>query len=226
MSSEGKKVQQRKLLCNSLRHRSCKLAGEIRSLLRGEIGQRICVVCPKGVGFVVAKWGIWMSGNVVVPVVDQHSAEAIEFFVRNSRARVMIGTHKSADKLLTVGQRNPNVTPVVLGQEYTANPVKTFTEPIHMESFDETFYILNSTSMILYAAGYSGKVRGLMYRHSNLNAQTDAVSKAWELQEKSSIMHSLPLNNSFGIVSSLMAPLNVGGRVVMFSNFDTVKVFL
>ena len=64
--------------------RSCKLASELRRALGPSVGQnRVCVVCPKGVSFVVAQWAVWMSGHIVVPVLSDHSPQAIEYFVKN-----------------------------------------------------------------------------------------------------------------------------------------------
>ena len=65
-------------------YRSCKLAAEIRRILDPREGQcRICVVCPKGVSFVIAQWAVWMSGHIMVPVLSTHSPKATQYFVSN-----------------------------------------------------------------------------------------------------------------------------------------------
>merc|ERR1719312_2431553 len=69
--------------------RSCKLASELRLSLGGgnpDVQSRVCILCPKGVSFVVAQWAVWMSGHIAVPVLSEHSREAIQYFVNNSNA--------------------------------------------------------------------------------------------------------------------------------------------
>ena len=51
------------------RYRACRLSKEISSALTGEkIDQKICVLCPNGLSFVVAQWATWMTGNIFVPL--------------------------------------------------------------------------------------------------------------------------------------------------------------
>jgi len=51
------------------------------------------------------------------------------------------------------------------------------------------------------------------------------VARAWDLNEKASFLHALALNEAYGAVTALAAPLSVGGKVVMLSSFDTVRVW-
>jgi len=207
--------------------RSCKLASELRRALGPSVGQnRVCVVCPKGVSFVVAQWAVWMSGHIVVPVLSDHSPQAIEYFVKNSNAQAVICTGQTADKLTKL---DSCVEVLSLGDEYTSNPVQSFdpeTDPIMVDVLDESFYSAMNSAMILYTTSASGKsVRKLMYRHANLNAQADSVSKAWQLSSKTSVLHGIPINTPYGISSAILAPLSVGGRVVMIPSNDPVKAW-
>jgi len=207
--------------------RSCKLASELRRALGPNVGQsRVCVVCPKGVSFVVAQWAVWMSGHIVVPVLSDHSPQAIEYFVKNSNAQAVICTGQTADKLTKM---DSSLEVLKLGEEYTSNPVASFdpeTDPIMVDVLDESFYTAMNSAMILYTTSASGKtVRKLMYRHANLNAQADSVSKAWQLSPTTSILHGVPINTPYGISSTILAPLSVGGRVVMIPSNDPVKAW-
>ena len=51
-----------------------------------------------------------------------------------------------------------------------------------------------------------------------------AQFQVWNLDKKSSLLNALPMNHTYGIVSSLLAPMSVGGRVVMMDKFDAVRV--
>ena len=68
------------------------------------------------------------------------------------------------------------------------------------------------------------KPQKLLLKHNDLNREMNLVRNFWELDESSSLLHSMSLYNPFGIVDSLMSPLSAGGRVVLLSQFDTTKV--
>lgn len=213
--------------------RSCKLAAEIRRILDPREGQcRICVVCPKGVSFVIAQWAVWMSGHIMVPVLSTHSPKATQYFVSNSNAEAVICTSDTADKMANLDSTCPvlnGVEILCLGSEYTKNPATDFdaeSDPIMVDVLDESFYAAMNSAMVLYTASASGKsVRKLMYNHSNLNAQAEQVAQAWQLTNKTSVLHGVPINTSYGISSAILAPLSVGGRVVMIPSNDPVKAW-
>ena len=68
------------------------------------------------------------------------------------------------------------------------------------------------------------KPQKLLLKHNDLNREMNLVRNFWELDESSSLLHSMSLYNPFGIVDSLMSPLSAGGRVVLLPQFDTTKV--
>ena len=51
------------------------------------------------------------------------------------------------------------------------------------------------------------------------------VSAGWDLNSKCSLLHALPLNRAYGNVTAMLTPLSVGGKVVMLSAFDTIRVW-
>ena len=68
------------------------------------------------------------------------------------------------------------------------------------------------------------KPQKLLLKHQDLNREMNLVRNFWDLDETSSLLHSMSLYNPFGIVDSLMSPLSAGGRVVLLPQFDTTKV--
>merc|ERR1719192_2103858 len=76
---------------------------------------------------------------------------------------------------------------------------------------------------MLYLPG--DKPQKLLLKHQDLNREMNVVRNFWDLDETSSLLHSMSLYNPFGIVDSLMSPLSAGGRVVLLSQFDTSKVW-
>lgn len=205
--------------------RSCRLAKEIVSALKnGSIDQKICVICPNGLSFVVAQWATWMTGNIFVPLSKNHSVSALEYFVKDCKASLIIGTAESSD-MLNLLSKKMEVPLLLLDKTWTTTPVKEFEEPLECDLFDMFFYAERHTALLLYTAGSNGCPTGMLYRHYNLNAQADGVTECWDLDQKSSILNALGTYQTYGIVNALLAPLSVGGRVVMMDKFDPIKVW-
>ena len=81
-------------------------------------------------------------------------------------------------------------------------------------------------ALVLYGLDSTpAHVRRVELTHGNLAYQADAVSKAWDLNEKCSFLNALPLNSAYGATTNLLAPLSVGGKVVMLSRFDPTNVW-
>merc|ERR1719270_3367540 len=72
--------------------RSFYLSLEIKKALRNQESknQRINLICPNGVSYVIGQWAIWMSGNCCVPLSGQHSTNALEYYIKDSDSVLVI----------------------------------------------------------------------------------------------------------------------------------------
>lgn len=76
---------------------------------------------------------------------------------------------------------------------------------------DEDFY-RNADAMILYTSGTTGKPKGVLLSHANLDAQVRMLLPIWQWTKKDVIVHALPLHHTHGVVNALLCPLYVGAR--------------
>lgn len=207
--------------------RSFKLAQEIKQLTataNGERQRRICLICPNGLSYVVGQWGIWMSGNTVVPISGQHSPHALEYFIKDSQCSLVIAAQSQADKVSPIATKLDKEI-FLLGSEWTQNPETTFDEHGNYPTIDIENLNCSNDAMLLYSPNLPGPPRGVIFGHEQLNSLGDLVTKAWDLNNTSSVLSALNLQQTYGIVASLIAPLSVGGSVVLLSQFDSIKVW-
>lgn len=69
-----------------------------------------------------------------------------------------------------------------------------------------------ANAMILYTSGTTGKPKGVLLSHGNLDAQIRSLVYAWSWSPADVIVHTLPLYHTHGIVNALLCPLYVGAR--------------
>lgn len=70
----------------------------------------------------------------------------------------------------------------------------------------------DSNAMMLYTSGTTGKPKGVLLSHENIDAQVRMLLDVWRWTKKDVIVHALPLNHTHGVVNALLCPLYVGAR--------------
>jgi len=75
-------------------------------------------------------------------------------------------------------------------------------------------YYSNKNAMILYTSGTTGKPKGVLLSHKNIDTQVRMLIEMWKWTPKDVIVHALPLHHTHGVVNALLCPLYVGARLV------------
>jgi len=206
--------------------RSFYLSLEIKKALKNQPNkhQKINLICPNGVSYVVGQWAIWMSGNIVVPLSGQHSDNALEYFIKDSDSSLVISSPELMNKVEEVAKKTDK--PLICQDKDLALQANIDIDKASPLIFDENLYEKDAPVMMLYLP-ISGKdqPQRFMLKHKDLNRELELINKMWNLDENSTLLHALSLYNPFGIIATLMSPLSVGGRVVLLPQFDTMKVW-
>ena len=79
--------------------------------------------------------------------------------------------------------------------------------------------------MILYTSGTTGRPKGVVTTHGNLEHQIESLVDAWGWRADDRILHVLPLHHTHGIVNALLCALWSGAACVMLPRFDAVEVW-
>lgn len=80
------------------------------------------------------------------------------------------------------------------------------------ESCMPTNFYRDADAMILYTSGTTGKPKGVLLSHANIDSQVRSLVRAWAWSPADVIVHTLPLHHTHGIVNALLCPLYVGAR--------------
>lgn len=210
-------------------NRSFYLSLEIKKALKNQSlpsqNQIISLICPNGASYVIGQWAIWMSGNIMVPISGQHTPEALEYFIKDSQSSLVISANSMLEKVEDIAIKLDKRL-ICLD---TNNPWQTHTIDFDEKSvyqgliFNEEAYPKDVPVMMLYLPDHKNK--RVFFDHRDINEELDFVSKSWNLNEDTAMLHSLSLYHTFGLVATLMSPLSVGGTVVMLPKFDTMKVW-
>jgi long-chain acyl-CoA synthetase len=204
------------LTYGQFRDAALKVAGALRA--RGvSPGDRVGMVLPNVLSFPVVFYGALLSGAAVVPMNPLLKAREVEYYLRDSGARVVVALAESAGPVeeaagtvgieaITVGAASPE-------ELMDADPIDGAVERAD-----------DDLAVILYTSGTTGQPKGAELTHANMvgNARTTADTLA-ENTADDVIMGCLPLFHVFGLTCGLNTAVLKGSTLTLIPRFDGTK---
>lgn len=182
--------------------------------------QRVAFLIPPGFEYVATQWGIWRAGGIAVPLCISHPRPELEYVIINSGASIIVAHPNFADILGAIATTH-NLR-FILTSQTLAN---------HLNRLPEID--ITRRALILYTSGTTGKPKGVVTTHANIQAQVTSLITAWEWTSSDSpaetlrerILHVLPLHHIHGIVNVLTCALWAGAECHLLSKFDAETVW-
>jgi acyl-CoA synthetase (AMP-forming)/AMP-acid ligase II len=174
-------------------------------------GDRVALVLPNGIEAVVACYGTWLFGGVVVPLNAQARSRDLGRCLSHAEAAIVVHEREHADVSSALASMSEPPQSLVWKYADALSPhAVTEPEPRAVQTPD-------SLAMLLYTSGTTGRPKGVMLTHGNLVANVRAVVQYLALTGDDSVVSILPFYYSYG-ASVLHTHLSVGGRVVLEPN--------
>lgn len=195
------------LTYGDLHRRVWALAAHISSVTQP--GDRVLLLLPAGVSWVLAFWACVVSGRVAVPLAEQRGD-----LQRSGADRLRDLARDAGASLICVPQDHPMRATAApdLGVSWltvTDDPLPAARPQLSRIDGADLAYLQ-------YTSGSTGQPRGVMVSHANVLAQGRAVIQRWKLDERSRTLCWLPLFHDYGLVSGVLVPFMAGGRVDLY----------
>ena len=182
-------------------------------LLRGtqDLGEaRVVFMVEPSFGYVVAQWSVWRAGGVAVPLCLTHPGPELDYALETTTPTIAVASAKYADVLGPLAARR--------GIEFLALD-ELDAAPTRLPDVGR-----DRRAVILFTSGTTGRPKGVVSTHANIEAQIVALVEAWEWSEDDRILLTLPLHHIHGIVNVLGCALWSGARCDILPAFDAGRV--
>ncbi len=191
-------------------------AGVATSLLSGgtDLQQaRVCYLVPPGWPYVAVQWGIWRAGGIAVPMAVSHPPAELEHVLDDARPVAVVADPELAPRVQ--GLATARGIPVLRTADLMgAAP------PAALPDVDA-----GRDAMMLYTSGTTGRPKGVVTTHANIQAQVESLTEAWGWTPDDRILLHLPLHHVHGIVNVLTCALWNGAACEILPKFDAVEVW-
>ncbi|MEA5623940.1 acyl-CoA synthetase [Nostoc sp. UHCC 0251] len=201
-----------------LLHASSQIATSLLQNAEDLQEKRVAFLIPPGFEYVATQWGIWRAGGIAVPLCVSHPRPELEYVITNSGASIIVAHPNFEDILRSLPPQ------ASLAQEHNLRFILTSeTLPSNISRLPEVD--ITRRALILYTSGTTGKPKGVVTTHQNIQAQVTSLTTAWEWTSDDRILHILPLHHIHGIVNVLTCALWAGAECHMLSKFDAQTVW-
>ncbi len=186
-----------------------------------EPGDRITVQVSKSPQTVWLYLACLRAGFVYHPLNDAYQPAELEFFVNDAEPRAVICDPGRADtfKNLVAGRDCRLLTMDDTGHGSLASGAAGASE-----EFATIDCEWDTTAVLLYSSGTTGKPKGAMLTHGNLAANTATLVSAWGFSADDRLLHALPIYHAHGLFVGLGCAMTSGCTMTFLSKFDVREV--
>ncbi len=173
---------------------------------------RIAYLIPAGFQNVAVQWGIWRAGSIAVPLCVYYSRPELEYIIENSDSTLIFG-HPDFEVVLR---------PIIqaLDRRFLLSTEIIKAGHSKLPDIDKS-----RRAMILYTSGTTGKPKGVVITHKNIESQVQSLVSAWDWSPDDHILNILPLHHVHAITNVVTCALWVGAKCEILQEFDAENVW-
>jgi long-chain acyl-CoA synthetase len=168
-------------------------------------GQRVGLLLPNLAGYPAALVGALWAGKVAVPLNPMLKPGELAFLFQDAGIDTVVVADPTA--------------PLVAGLDVRPVPIRellSFDRPAPAEPMNSD---PDSTAVMLYTSGTSGKPKGVPLTHGNLLSNAQTLIDRAGLGADEVFLGVLPMFHAFGLTGSMVMPLLLGAEVTYQPRF-------
>ncbi len=184
-----------------------------------EKGDRVILLIPKSLFFVVAHLALQKIGAIAVPLNPGFKKSELAYLFQDAGAKVILSDPGKASLIKEI---DPNLINLIVDTHKPYQDIEVFhkasenTIPLDIHS--------NDPGLIIYTSGTTGKPKGAVLTQLNLIHDARNIIKNWEICDSDVLCHALPLFHVHGLCFALQTALLAGAHVVMLDLFSARRI--
>lgn len=176
-------------------------------------GDPVAIVLPNGLEFLTVFLAVARARLIAAPLNPAYKTEEFRFYLEDIGVRALVaspGTHPARDaaKELNLptwtatraGLEGEGISSAACGLADTARP--------------------DDIALFLHTSGTTSRPKGVPLTHANLMASLGNIARHYQMSPDDTGLVVMPLFHVHGLIGATLAPLSVGGTLVIPSRFS------
>jgi amino acid adenylation domain-containing protein len=173
-------------------------------------GDRVVLVVPNCIEFVVAFWAIQYLGAVAVPLNPDIRSPKLRWIIQDCSPSAVITHPSTSARVSEVNQTDMGPAPVLCLADSDARS--------SLDVHARRVPIDQDLACIIYTSGSTGTPKGVMLSHLNMVAASSAVSEYLEMKNEDRVFCAIPFSFDYGLHQITMSTL-VGATLIVEASF-------
>lgn len=190
------------------------------AIARAGSSQAVGILLPAGGGFPIAALGAWFLGRTVVPLNFLLKKDELQYVVDDCGCDTIVSAGAMLDYMGDNAPSLPGGKPMLRLDQIEFRSMPDIRWPARVDDEDES----TPPGVILYTSGTSGRPKGVMLSHANIEANARQVMRHVKLTRDDVMLGVLPQFHSFGLTVLTLMPLTYGMKTVNTARFSVAKV--
>lgn len=186
-----------------------------------QAGDRVALLLENRGEFAEAFFGILRAGAIAVPLNPRDQQPELEDLLRHAEVKVLI--HESH---LTQRLPEAQATPSVRFRICVGEPVagsEPFDALANAQRPQLPAVTEDSTAVILYTSGTTGKPKGAMLTNLSIVSATINYQACWELTNQDRALMAVPVSHVTGLVAIMLTMVRTCGATIFMREFKAAR---
>lgn len=175
-------------------------------------GDRVAFFLVNGPEFVTALLALFHLGAVLVPVNLAYRRREIAHMLADAEPRLLLTERSLLPILEELTAEERAGVEILFAEDLSGWPDDPSFVPSRVDGGD--------LAMLLYTSGTTGRSKGAMISHDNVLATVTGLLAAWGWEADDTLLLTLPLFHTHGLVVGLCCALAAGATVLLRRRFD------
>jgi long-chain acyl-CoA synthetase len=206
-------------------------------------GDRVALYLQNIPQFVIAQYGIWKAGGIIVPLNPMYKEKELTYYFRDASVRVLVSMASLYGEPIRKAVKESGIEHVVTTSELDfldpASPLPPILKGVEKVNGLETLDFVTllerhqgrsppeinlsreDVAYLTYTSGTTGPPKGAMNTHGNVVFNSEVYRHCWRLTPSEILLGVAPLFHVTGMVGHIGANVSSGGSLVLFYRFDT-----
>ncbi len=183
-------------------------------------GDRVALQLPKCLEFILLQLATIQSGAISLPLNLAYPPDEIDYFLRDSGARIFFALESARARLQPILSGLPELKEGIFLNPEEPGQFPSLISNQQLPSPSYPNHKPDDTAVIIYTSGTTGRPKGAEITHGNLVANLEALHTAWGWRPDDVLLHVLPIFHVHGLFVALYSALHAGATTLLMREFD------